>query len=45
MKIAADGIAFATPVYAYQVPAPLKRIIGRWNRIYWRGKINIPLHQ
>lgn len=31
--INADGIIFATPVYAYQVPAPLKRLIDRMS--YW----------
>ena len=32
----ADGIIFAAPVYAYQVPAPLKRIIDRGAYLFHR---------
>ncbi|WBW96271.1 flavodoxin family protein [Oceanirhabdus sp. W0125-5] len=37
--IAADGIVFATPVYAYQVPAPLKRIIDRMSFLFHRQEL------
>jgi len=37
--IAADGIVFATPVYAYQVPAPLKRIIDRMAFLFHRQEL------
>ncbi len=36
---AADGIIFATPVYAYQVPAPLKRIIDRMAFLFHRQEL------
>ncbi|WP_160687627.1 NAD(P)H-dependent oxidoreductase [Clostridium sp. C2-6-12] len=35
----ADGIIFATPVYAYQVPAPLKRIIDRMSFLFHRQEL------
>lgn len=35
----ADGIIFATPVYAYQVPAPLKRIIDRMAFLFHRQEL------
>lgn len=37
--IEADGIVFATPVYAYQVPAPLKRIIDRMAFLFHRQEL------
>ena len=37
--IDADGIVFATPVYAYQVPAPLKRIIDRMAFLFHRQEL------
>lgn len=37
--IEADGIIFATPVYAYQVPAPLKRIIDRMAFLFHRQEL------
>jgi multimeric flavodoxin WrbA len=37
--IAADGIVFATPVYAYQVPATLKRIIDRMAFLFHRQEL------
>lgn len=35
----ADGIIFATPVYAYQVPATLKRIIDRMSFLFHRQEL------
>lgn len=35
----ADGIIIATPVYAYQVPAPLKRIIDRMAFLFHRQEL------
>lgn len=35
----ADGIVFATPVYAYQIPAPLKRIIDRMSFLFHRQEL------
>jgi len=35
----ADGIVFATPVYAYQVPAPLKRVIDRLSYLFHRQEL------
>jgi multimeric flavodoxin WrbA len=35
----ADGIIFATPVYAYQVPAPLKRVIDRMAFLFHRQEL------
>ena len=35
----ADGIIFATPVYAYQVPAPLKRVIDRLAYLFHRQEL------
>lgn len=37
--IKADGIVFATPVYAYQVPALLKRIIDRMAFLFHRQEL------
>ncbi|GAA0178971.1 flavodoxin family protein [Clostridium sediminicola] len=37
--MAADGIIFATPVYAYQVPALLKRIIDRMSFLFHRQEL------
>ena len=37
--IESDGIVFATPVYAYQVPAPLKRIIDRMAYLFHRQEL------
>lgn len=34
-----DGIIFATPVYAYQVPAPLKRVIDRLSYLFHRQEL------
>jgi multimeric flavodoxin WrbA len=35
----ADGIIFAAPVYAYQVPAPLKRFIDRLSYLFHRQEL------
>ncbi len=35
----ADGIVFASPVYAYQVPAPLKRVIDRLSYLFHRQEL------
>ncbi|WP_061996085.1 NAD(P)H-dependent oxidoreductase [Clostridium sp. ATCC 25772] len=35
----ADGIIFASPVYAYQVPAPLKRIFDRLSYMFHRQEL------
>ena len=35
----ADGIIFATPVYAYQVPAPLKRVFDRLAYLFHRQEL------
>lgn len=37
--IQAEGIIFATPVYAYQIPAPLKRIIDRMAFLFHRQQL------
>ena len=37
--IEADGIVLATPVYAYQVPAPIKRIIDRMAFLFHRQEL------
>jgi multimeric flavodoxin WrbA len=37
--IHADGIILATPVYAYQIPAPLKRIIDRLAFLFHRQEL------
>lgn len=37
--INADGIIFASPVYAYQVPAPLKRVIDRLAYLFHRQEL------
>ncbi|MGO5072474.1 flavodoxin family protein [Clostridium sporogenes] len=40
----ADGIVFATPVYAYQVPSPLKRVFDRLSYLFHRqGLIGKPV--
>lgn len=39
LLIEADGIIFATPVYAYQVPAPLKRVIDRLAFLFHRQEL------
>ena len=35
----ADGIIFASPVYAYQVPAPMKRLIDRLAYLFHRQEL------
>ncbi|MBU3202047.1 flavodoxin family protein [Clostridium estertheticum] len=35
----ADGIIFATPVYAYQVPSPLKRVFDRLSYLFHRQEL------
>ncbi|MBU3146058.1 flavodoxin family protein [Clostridium sp. CF012] len=35
----ADAIVFASPVYAYQVPAPLKRVIDRLSYLFHRQEL------
>ncbi|WPC43708.1 flavodoxin family protein [Clostridium sp. JS66] len=35
----ADGIVFATPVYAYQVPSPLKRLFDRLSYLFHRQEL------
>ena len=37
--INADGIIFASPVYAYQVPAPMKRVIDRLAYLFHRQEL------
>ncbi len=37
--ICTDGIIFASPVYAYQVPAPLKRVIDRLAYLFHRQEL------
>lgn len=35
----ANGIIFASPVYAYQVPAPLKRVVDRLSYLFHRQEL------